>query len=351
MPFDKKHIKNTEAFAKQLKDAFLRTADKISAMSEDPSIKFSSSFSFEENPQFILSVKAIFSDLQGIIEKIITAGIVNEWTLSNNKNDALVYSYVKNLTIIKKKPDWTNRNVDALEAFTRREVNGLNLSNRIWNIVDQYQSELEIHLGYGLLNGDSAATISRRVREYLQDPSNLFRRVRNEVGELEWSKAAKAYEPGQGKYRSSYKNALRLTVTETNMAYRMADQLRWDKLGFVLGYTVSLSGSHPLFDICDELEGEYPKDFIFVGWHPQCLCKATPVLMSAEEYNKYEDAILNGTEEEFLSKVQMIQKVPDGFMEWIEKNAERSQGWKNQPYFIQDNFHGGVIEGGLKVAS
>ena len=65
--------------------------------------------------------------------------------------------------------------------------------------------------------------MSRDVCGYLRNPDKLFRRVRDKHGNLRLSKAAKAYHPGRGVYRSSYRNALRLTATENNMAYRTAD--------------------------------------------------------------------------------------------------------------------------------
>ena len=49
------------------------------------------------------------------------------------------------------------------------------------------------------------------------------------------------YHPGQGVYRSSYKNARRLAVTETNMAYRTSDYLRWQQMEFVVGIRVVMS--------------------------------------------------------------------------------------------------------------
>ena len=76
--------------------------------------------------------------------------------------------------------------------------------------------------------------MSRDVRRYLRNPDKLFRRVRDKHGNLRLSKAAKAYHPGRGVYRSSYRNALRLTATENNMAYRTADHLRWQQQPFVV---------------------------------------------------------------------------------------------------------------------
>ena len=64
-------------------------------------------------------------------------------------------------------------------------------------------------------------------------------------GKLALSKNAKAFHPGQGVYRSSYKNAMRLTLTETNAAYRLADQDRWQRMDFVVGMRVHKSKNHP----------------------------------------------------------------------------------------------------------
>ena len=104
------------------------------------------------------------------------------------------------------------------------------------------------------------------------------------------------YHSGQGVYRSSYKNAMRLARTEINMAYREAEYQRWQQLDFVVGFRIHLSNNHtilnskgepvPFHDICDELAGDYPKTFKFVGWHPQCRCFVTPILSDYDEYNK-----------------------------------------------------------------
>lgn len=351
MTYDEKHIANVAAYTKKLESAFLEAGKQAAAMAENPSAKFAKSFAFADNHVLAKQSEVIIKDLHSNIVSIIKNGNATEWALSNNKNDALVNSFVKNLSVLKKKPDWTNHNEKALQEFTNRIVEGADLSKRVWNLTDQFKSELEVQVGYGVLNGDSAAIISQRIRQYLNEPEMLFRKVRNEMGELEWSKAAKDYHPGAGKYRSSYKNARRLTVTETNMAYRQADHERWNSLGFVTGFEVKLSGQHPATDICDSVKGQYPKEFKFIGWHPQCLCHATAVTMGMEEFGKYQQSILDGTDEEFLKTVKGIDQVPEGFTTWVGSNVERSKGWSSQPYFIRDNFKNGTIESGLKIPS
>ncbi len=99
---------------------------------------------------------------------------------------------------------------------------------------------------------------------------------------------------GRGVYRSSFKNARRVAVTETNMSYRLSDHERWQKLGFVIGIEVKTSNNHDDVDECDALAGRYPADYVFTGNHPLCKCYAVAIQLSKEDYEKYEDAILAG---------------------------------------------------------
>jgi hypothetical protein len=131
----------------------------------------------------------------------------------------------------------------------------MNLSQRVWKYVGQYKDQIELGLDVGLGEGRSAQQLSRDLRQNLQDPDRLFRRVRDKHGNLVLSKAAKAFHPGQGVYRSSYKNAMRLTRSEINMAYRESDWLRLQQLDFVVGFEVHRSNHEPLFkcDLCSRL--------------------------------------------------------------------------------------------------
>lgn len=77
------------------------------------------------------------------------------------------------------------------------------------------------------------------------------------------------------------------------------------------------------------LEGDYPKEFIFEGWHPQCLCNATPILMDKAMLRRY----LRG-ETDFLGEVQ-ITKYPDRFNQYVKDNYGKLQ--KSSPYWFEDN--------------
>lgn len=187
------------------------------------------------------------------------------------------------------------------------------------------------------------------MKSSLKEPDKLFRRVRNKFGILQLSKKAKAYKPGQGVYRSSYKNALRLTRTEINMAYRESDHFRWSNDRSVIGFEIKLSNRHLVRDICDDLKGKYPKNFLFKGWHPQCLCYKVPILMNDSDFDKLQQSIIDDEPlpDSFHPKGE-IKQVPKGFKEWVDNNKERAKEWKNTPFFIADNFKDGKLDAGLK---
>ena len=128
---------------------------------------------------------------------------------------------------------------------------------------------------------------------------------------------------------------MRVTRTETNMAYRRADHERWQQMDFVLGIKIELSNQHPVTDICDFVQGDYPKDFVFDGWHPQCFCYATPILISEDEMAKVSEAFARG--ETYIPKGKPVTDTPKGFKKWVKDHKEQIQGAKNPPYWVRNN--------------
>lgn len=307
-------------------------------------------FSFSDYPQTKERLNKTLSKIADEVKINIDLATREEWEESNLKNDELVdYLFAKTGISREQIEQFYNRNLEALEAFQSRKEGGLGLSDRVWKITEQYKGEVELGIDVALGEGRSAAQLSRDVRQYLKDPDNLFRRVRNKRGQLVLSKRAAAFHPGQGVYRSSYKNAMRLARTEVNMAYREADSARWNELPFVVGFEIKLSHKHPEPDICNDLAGKYPKTFKFVGWHPHCFCYCTSILASDEEINKLQQTILNGGDISRFRSKNEVTDVPGGFKEWVINNADRATGWKSTPYFIRDNFIDGDASKGLKT--
>lgn len=298
-------------------------------------------FSFDKHPASKKRVEAMMSGLQGRMQGIIEQGMRAEWTLANNKTDALVKRVFGKKLNDEVKHRLLSNNEDAREAFIQRKEKGLGLSDRVWRYTEQFKSEIEMGLDIGIRGGKSADELSRALRGFLREPNKLFRRVRDEHGQLKLSARAKAYHPGQGVYRSSYKNALRLAVTETNIAYRTADHERQKALDFVVGIEVHLSGNHtlngkPFKCMCDDLVGKYPKDFKFTGWHPHCRCYTTPILKTPEEMARDTQKLLRGEPVDGHS-VNEVKDLPQGFKAWMRENKSRIEGAKSLPYFIKDN--------------
>ena len=90
--------------------------------------------------------------------------------------------------------------------------------------------------------------------------------------------------------------------------------------------------------MCDELYGDYPKDFLWTGWHPRCRCSASPILVSQAEmlqiaqlpekkYNEYKPQGL-------------ITDMPENFNEWLRVNEDRLDAAAERgklPFFLRDN--------------
>lgn len=238
---------------------------------------------------------------------------------------------------------------DAVKAFNEAKSKYLadldkRLSKRVWKWEKQFMAEIELSMQVGFKEGSSAAKLSRDVRQYLNNPEMLFRRVRDEFGQLHLSKAAAAYHPGQGVYRSSYKNALRMTGSEINRASRLSEHHRRLADPDVVGIEIKLSNNHtlngvPFTDICDHLAGQYPKDFVFTGWHPKCRCKSTSILVTNEEFDTITDDILDGGDGNINSK-NMVTDVPGNYKKWVKDNEERVLRSKEKgtlPYFLKEN--------------
>lgn len=335
--YDKKKLALLRKRAKRVEQLYTLAVHNASRIATQTSYKGEGDFFFDDYPSAKTEIDNMLQELAQALETNITEGNNESWKLATSKNDAMVDSLTKGTGIPKKTiKEWKHPNLEALQAFNNRVVAGMGLSDRVWNLTKQLKAELELAMEVGIGEGKSAADLSRDVRKYLREPNKLFRRVRDKSGTLRLSKAARAYHPGRGVYRSSYKNALRMTATENNIAYRTCDHERWKQMPFILGIDIHTSNNHPQDDICDDLEGRYPKDFKFTGWHPWCRCQATAALPTEAEFIKYGKAILNGSDQNF--KFEDTQdKVPEKFKNWVTKNKTRIADAKAMPYFLKDN--------------
>lgn len=371
----------TEHYADNVRRLYATATDellKLSAMKASNGA--SAAFSFSDSKRLSEQANAILRALYSGVYNEIKGGVIAEWGNANKSCDALITSiFGKKVKEDNHYARFFARNKESMDAFFKRksEYGGLNLSQRVWKYVGDFKTEMEMALSVAMGEGKSAATISREVRKYLQRPDMMFRRFRVKTGEQDifnadgnvvgkepvygrvWKRKVvdavtgnvswqtvnlKDYSFGRGVYRSSYKNAMRLARTETNMAYRTADQERWRQLDFVIGYRVVLSDNHPEPDICNDLSakrgekgsrGVYPKDFVFKGWHPQCRCYVVPILADEKEFDKIQEAILN--DEPIPESKSVIREPNKYFQDWWKSNKKRVSEAQSLPYWVKDN--------------
>lgn len=276
-------------------------------------------------------------NLESMLYANISAFQKDGWERAERKNDDFISQFIKGMSISSATKDGMfTHSLSAFEALKNDiDSNGLKLSDRVWNITQQTKSQLEFYLDSGVVSGRNSNGISSDIRQILHNPQKRFRRIRNEKGELVLSQPMKDYHPGQGVYRSAYKNALRTSATTTNTAYRSADYERWSKQDFILGIEIQRSANNrgPC-KICDAMVGKYPKTFKFTGFHPFCICFATPITMEPENFA---DFLLNDT----VPKEQVITDIPQGAKDFVNENKDGLQS----AFWYKNNF---TNDGGLQ---
>ncbi len=269
-------------------------------------------------------------NLESMLYANISAFQKDGWERAERKNDDFISLFIKGMSISSATKDGMfTHSLSAFEALKNDiDSNGLKLSDRVWYITQQTKSQLEFYLDSGVVAGRNSNGISSDIRQILQNPQKRFRRIRNGKGELVLSQPMKDYHPGQGVYRSAYKNALRTSATTTNTAYRSADYERWSKQDFILGIEIQRSANNrgPC-KICDAMIGKYPKTFKFTGFHPFCICFATPITMEPEDFA---DFLLNDT----VPKEQVITDIPQGAKDFVRENKDGLQS----AFWYKDNF-------------
>lgn len=304
-------------------------------------------FNFDNFPVLKARLNEIFNDYFQNSMLCYKSGITSGVSLAySHDNDAL-----GQFSVLTDKALETARKTAAATFIANRlnAKNGLNLAQSVWNYCQQTKAEFEMAMSNviadGLEKGTSAEEVGRRIRQYLNNPDMMYRRYHTvkvlKNGQkkdiVTWrrkriidGRVRFVEEPlehvGQGVYRSARKNALRVARTEINAAYHKARNGRWANEPFVIGQHIHISPQHDPdedADICDELEGYYPKDFDWDGWHPQCMCTSDPVMISGEERKQFYKRMLNGENMSGYVSPNSIKDVPDQYKRYIEANGDK----------------------------
>lgn len=304
-------------------------------------------FNFDNFPVLKARLNEIFNDYFQNSMLCYKSGITSGVSLAySHDNDAL-----GQFSVLTDKALETARKTAAATFIVNRlnAKNGLNLAQSVWNYCQQTKVEFEMAMSNviadGLEKGTSAEEVGRRIRQYLNNPDMMYRRYHTvkvlkngqKKDVVTWrrkriidGRVRFVEEPlehvGQGVYRSARKNALRVARTEINAAYHKARNGRWANEPFVIGQHIHISPQHDPdedADICDELEGYYPKDFDWDSWHPQCMCTSDPVMISGEERKQFYKRMLNGEDMSSYVSPNGIKDVPDQYKRYIEANGDK----------------------------
>lgn len=318
-------------------------------------------FNFDNFPQLKARLNDIFNDYYQNSLLCYKSGITDGVALAYNHDEMIIGGY----SVLTDKAIRVARDTAAATFISNRlkTKNGLNLAQTIWNYCQQTKSEFEMAMSNtiadGIKKGSSAEEVGKSIRKYLNDPDMMYRRYHTikvqkngkKKDVVTWrrrriidSKVRFVEEPlekvGMGIYRSARKNALRVARTEINSAYHKARNERWQNEPFVIGQYIHVSPQHNIDDICNDLEGRYPKDYVWISWHPQCICTSDPITIQGEEKKEFYKRLMAGEDMSNYVSPFAVLTMPEKYNQYIKDNSEAivKAGMRGKlAWHLQDN--------------
>lgn len=318
-------------------------------------------FNFDNFPQLKARLDDIFNDYYQNSLLCYKSGITDGVALAYNHDEMVIGGY----SVLTDKAIRVARDTAAATFISNRlkAKNGLNLAQIIWNYCQQTKSEFEMAMSNtiadGIGKGSSAEEIGKSIRRYLNDPDMMYRRYHTikvqkngkKKDVVTWrrrriidGKVRFIEEPlekvGMGVYRSARKNALRVARTEINAAYHKARNERWQNEPFVIGQYIHVSPQHNIDDICNDLEGRYPKDFDWRSWHSDCICTSDPITIQGEEKKEFYKRLMAGEDMSNYVSPFAVLTMPEKYNQYIRDNSEAivKAGMRGKlAWHLQDN--------------
>ena len=318
-------------------------------------------FNFDNFPQLKARLNYIFNDYYQNSLLCYKSGITDGVALAYNHDEMVIGGY----SVLTDKAIRVARDTAAATFIANRlkTKNGLNLAQTVWNYCQQTKSEFEMAMSNtiadGIKQGSSAEEIGKSIRKYLNDPDMMYRRYHTikvqkngkKKDVVTWrrrriidGKVRFVEEPlekvGMGVYRSARKNALRVARTEINAAYHKARNERWQNEPFVIGQYIHVSPQHNIDDICNDLEGRYPKDYVWISWHPQCICTSDPITIQGEEKKEFYKRLMAGEDMSNYVSPFAVLTMPEKYNQYIKDNSEAivKAGMRGKlAWHLQDN--------------
>ncbi len=222
----------------------------------------------------------------------------NEWVRPNIQEEA---------TLLNQTPLFKPQLDEIVQAaYQRTYEDGLNLSNRIWQL-DQYgRNGINAQVTLALQNGDSAWTLAQNVETFLGHNQNCPRWAKSRLRNLTKADIASGNETGliRGSDCSGQGvayNALRMARTEIHAVHHMATRTIYSVSPWIEAEKINLSPAHAGKDECDDIagggensDGVYPIGEIAMPIHPHCLCFLTSINMDQPIYKNQLQAWYKG---------------------------------------------------------
>lgn len=318
-------------------------------------------FNFDNFPQLKARLNDIFNDYYQNSLLCYKSGITDGVALAYNHDEMVIGDY----SVLTDKAIRVARDTAAATYISNRlkTKNGLSLAQTVWNYCQQTKSEFEMAMSNtiadGIKQGSSAEEIGKSIRRYLNDADMMYRRYHTikvqkngkKKDVVTWrrrriidGKVRFIEEPlekvGMGVYRSARKNALRVARTEINAAYHKARNERWQNEPFVIGQYIHVSPQHNIDDICNDLEGRYPKDYVWISWHPQCICTSDPITIQGEEKKEFYKRLMAGEDMSNYVSPFAVLTMPEKYNQYIKDNSEAivKAGMRGKlAWHLQDN--------------
>lgn len=210
----------------------------------------------ESMEQVILAERALFESRVDLREDKLVFGMDSGFA-SNAKPDVALGS-----------AKWAATTAKIIKAITKKNLKGLNPSDRVWDLTTRAEMDLKRIIANGLANGQNPAVIARDIKKFISpDVVNA-----SQFG----------LDLGPGVYRSPFKNAMRLARTEMNRTYTQSQVAFAQDKDWVSGVNITLSPIHSDVDECDDLAAGGPYDADEAGQlipaHPHCMCYITPII-------------------------------------------------------------------------
>lgn len=286
------------ALVEQIYDTLNLEAAKI-ALNTEYDADSGTIFKFSDYPQTKKSIADIQAQFVDDIRSVIYRGTSDEWKNSNEVQDLMADKVLKAYTATIDKEKYKvlyQTNSDALKAFQNRRDRGFDVSAKLWQQSTVYKEELEAAISCAIQKGTSAVALSKQISKHLLDFPSLQKDYKEKYGSAEHLKDCE--------YRS-----IRLARSEINMAYRTAENERWKQMDFVVGYEIKRSGREFPCTVCESLAGKYPKDFTWVGWHPNCYSDDSEVLTN-RGWKLFKDVF----DDDLILSLNPTNRTP----EWVE---------------------------------